>query len=505
MIRAGALAALLALPPLGASAEDLIGGHGISAFGELKYAEDFAHFDYVNPDAPKGGTWSGQPDSGRTTYDSFNPFILRGVGAYGIAGTLAGSFIYDSLMVRALDEPDAVYGLVAHRAEWAADRSHVTFFMRPEATFADGHPVTAEDVVFTLTALKEQGSIRVSSTLVDVLSATAIDDHTVRFEFRPGPHTRDLPMRVAALPILPAHFYEGRDFAEPHLDVPPGSGPYAIGDFQEGRYVEFDRRADYWAADLPVNVGRWNFDTIRVDYYEQRDVGFAAFRAGQITFHEEFTSKRWATEYDFAAVNDGRVIRDVLPDGRPSGTQGFWINMRRDKFADPRVREALSMAFDFEWSNRTLFYDLYTRTDSFFEGGPMEAAGAPGEAERALLESLGVELPAGALEAAWVPPVTDGSGRIRRQLRAAAALLDAAGWEIVDGQRMKDGEALTVEFLDDGPSFGRIVLPYIENLGRLGIAAEFNAIDRAQFAQRVKDYDFDVISAALLHGALSGG
>lgn len=486
------LAAVLALP-LPAMAQEMIRAHGVSAFGELAYPEGFAHFAYVNPEAPKGGTWSGQSNLALGTFDSFNPYILKGAPAFGIAGTEAGSPIYDQLMVRALDEPDAVYGLVAEWAEYPEDRSYIVFHMRPEATFADGTPVTSADVVFSLMVLKEKGAITYQSILADVTGATAIDDHTVRYDFAPGAPTRDLPMTVATLPIFSAAWWEGRDFAESSLDIPLGSGPYEVAGYDTGRTVTYRRRPDYWAADLNVNVGRWNFDEIKVEYFRDRSAGFDAFKAGAFLFHEEFTSKTWATEYGFPAVNDGRIVREVLPDGTPSGTQGYWLNMRRAQFADPRVREAIAIVFDFEWSNRTLFYDLYNRTDSFFEGGPMEASGMPGEAELEILLPLADILPPGVIDQpAWVPPVTDGSGRLRRELREAGRLLDAAGWTVVDGKRVNAaGERLTIEFLDDSPAFERITLPFIENLQRLGIDATLRTIDQAQMKLRLDQYDFD--------------
>ncbi len=494
LLGAAALCLALAAP---APAQEAERSHGLSAFGGLKYEEGFPHFDYVNPEAPKGGIWSGQPDAGPGTFDSFNPYIQKGAYAYGIMGDTSGSPYYDSLMVRALDEPDAMYGLVAEWAEVAPDRASVTFGLRREARFADGSPLTARDVVFSLDVLKEKGSILWRSILTDVTGAEALDDYTVRYTFRPGPHTRDLPMRVAGLPIFSAAWWEGRDFAESSLDIPLNSGPYEIGAFEQGRFISYRRRDDYWAKDLPVNVGRWNFDEIRIEYFRDRSAGFDAFKAGTFMFQEEFTSKTWATQYDFPAVSEGWVKLEVLPDGRPSGTQGFWLNMRRDKFSDPRVREAIALVFDFEWSNRTLFYDLYNRTDSFFEGGPMEAAGPPTEAELEILSPMLEMLPEGVLtDPAWVPPVTDGSGRLRRELRAAAQLLDEAGWTVVNGMRQNaKGEVLAIEFLDDSPSMERIALPFIDNLRKLGIDATSRVVDQAQMERRMDEYDYDVVVA----------
>lgn len=492
-ILAATLAVALACP----AAAEGTRSHGLSAFGELAYPTDFTHFAYVNPQAPVGGTWSGQSNLALGTFDSFNAYILRGAPAYGMILGDGGSLVYDQLMVRALDEPDAVYGLVAEWAEVPEDRSSVTFGMRPEAMFSDGTPVTAHDVVFTLTVLKEKGAIGYRAALADVTGAVALDDHTVRFDFAEGAPVRDLPMRVATLPILSAAWWEGREFDESSLDIPVGSGPYTIGDFEAGRYVSYRRRDDYWAWGLPVVVGHWNFDEIRVEYFRDRSAGFDAFKAGAFLFHEEFTSKTWATEYDFPAVEDGRVVREVLPDGRPSGTQGYWMNLRRPQFADPRVREAIAMVFDFEWSNRTLFYGLYERTDSFFEGGPMEAEGEPSEAELEILLPIEDLLPEGVLtDPAWVPPVSDGSGRMRRQLRAAGRLLDEAGWTIRDGlRRNAAGETLAMEFVDDSIAFDRITQPFIANLRLLGIDATARTVDQAQMKRLTDEYDFDITVA----------
>ncbi len=485
-----ALAALLLAAPVAAETT----AHGVSAFGALKYPADFAHFAYVNPEAPKGGTLKTRSTFAQNTFDSLNPFILKGEAPAEVS-----LYVFDTLMVRAMDEADAVYGLVAESVTWPVDRAWAEFRLRPEARFADGEPVTAEDVVFSLDILKAEGAPRYRIAYGAIESAEALAEDRVRFTFRPGASTRDLPMLAASIPILPKHWWEGRAFGESTLDPLLGSGPYRIGAFEPGRTIAFERREDYWAKDLPVNVGRWNFDRLEYEYFRDYTAAFEAFKAGAYEMHEEFFSKIWATGYDFPAVNDGRVISDTLPDGRPAGTQGYWFNTRREKFADPRVRQALGMAFDFEWSNRTLFYDLYQRTTSFFEGSPLAAKGAPSEAERALLEPLMEHLPPEALGEAFVPAVTDGSGRMRRELRAAGVLLDEAGWTVGgDGKRRNAaGELLTIEFLDDSPTFERITGPYIRNLEQLGVTAEMRTVDAAQYQARMKTYDFDVTVARM--------
>ena len=464
--------------------------HGISAFGDLKYAADFAHFDFVNPDAPKGGAFS--TGFGGITYDSFNPFILKGNPAFYMGLT------WDTLMVASPDEADARYGLIASDAEMAEDRSWVVFNLRPEARFHDGTPITADDIVWTYETLITKGHPSYRIEYGGVASAAAEGPHRVRFDFKPDVPKRDMPMQVSGLPALSRKWFETRDFAESSLEPPLTSGPYKVGKFEPGKYVAFERVKDYWAADLPVNRGRWNFDEIRLEYFRDRTAAFEAFKGGAFLFNEEFTSKNWATAYepgDFPAIARGDVIRDVLPDNRPAGAQGFWFNLRRTKLQDPRVRQAIGLAFDFEWSNKRLFYDLYKRTDSFFELGPMQAEGPPSPAELAILERFADQVPPELLtKSAYIPPVTDGSGRNRRALRTAGKLLDDAGWKIVDGVRQKDGETLEIEFLMiQNSGFARIAQPMIKNLEKIGIAGSIREVDPPQYRKRNDDFDFDIV------------
>jgi len=482
----GALALVAAVAAVAHPASAAEAKHGLSAFGDLAYPADFDHFDYVNPDAPKGGTFSLIGWGGVTTFDSLNNFILKGDAAQGL------DLLFDTLMTRAADEPDAVYGLVAESAEVADDGMSVTFKLRPEAQFSDGSPITADDVVFSFEALKEKGHPIYAQTLRDVVKAEALDPHTVRYSFK-GTLTRDLPLTVAGLPILSKAYYATHDFAATTLDPPLGSGPYTVGEVKQGRTIVYERNPDYWGMDLPVNRGRWNFDKIRFEYFRDRTAAMEAFKAGTYDFREEFTSKVWATEYDFPALRAGKVKKEVLPDETPSGTQGFFLNTRRPQLKDPRVREALDLAFDFEWTNRNLFYGLYTRTESFFENSTMKAEGAPSAAERTLLENLGVPVPAEALGAAYVPPKTDGSGQIRNQLEQAGKLLDEAGWTIKDGKRVNaQGEPLKLEILNFEPAFERVTAPFIKNLQRLGIDASMRMVDPAQYQRRLKTFDFDI-------------
>ena len=493
------LAGALGLPG-GAAGEIVIRSHGISAFGDLKYGPDFRHFDYVNPDAPKGGTFSSRGTGASKTFDSLNPFILKGEPAQGLG------LLYDSLLVRSADEPDSSYGYVAEALEYPEDRQWVIFDMRPEATFADGHPITAADVVFTFNVLLEKGHPAYAITYKDFESVEALGPHRVKFTFREGAQTRDLPAVAGDMDILPEHYYETVDFAESTLDPPLGSGAYEVAEVAPGKTVEYCRVPDYWGASHPASVGADNFDCYVYEYFSDSTAAFEALKAGEYLFHEEYFSKIWATEYDFPALGKGWVVKESLPDGRPSGTQGFWINMRRDKFADVRIRKALGLLFNFEWSNKTLFYGLYTRTDSFWENSGLQASGMAQGAERALLERHRALLPPEVFsEPAWTPPVSRPDRSDRKALRAASKLLDEAGWTLRDGlRRNAAGETLEVEILDDSPAFERIVNPYVENLRRAGIDARYSLVDPAQMQQRQEDFDYDVIPGRLVMSLTPG-
>ena len=493
--RAMALAAVLGLLLLpnfcpAASAEPR---HGLSTFGELKYKADFKNFDFVNPSAPKGGRIALVGPVGSRTFDSFNGYILRGAPVQGLG------LLYDSLMARASDEPDALYGLVAETADVAADRKSVTFKLRPEARFADATRVTADDVVFTFNILKEKGHPSIATVLRDIAKAEALDPQRVRYTFT-GDILRDLPLTVAGLPILPKAYYDSQPFEETTLKVPLASGPYTIGDFKQGSFIVYKRRPDYWAKDLPVNRGRFNFDEIRYEYFRDRAVELESIKAGAYDLREEFTAKDWTTAYDIPAVKDGRLVRLTLPDDTPSGAQGFFANIRRAKFQDVRVRKALDLAFDYEWMNKNLFYGLYTRTESYFENSDMKATGKPSPEELVLLEPFCAKLPAEVFGDVYRPPVTDGSGNDRQNLREAQKLLVEAGWKLDAAKgaapllRNAKGETLDIEFLSYEPTFERILGPYIKNLSAIGIKCVIRNVDPAQYQERLKSYDFDVIS-----------
>ncbi len=494
---AAGAAALRAFGPLPALAAAPAGAgqelHGLSIFGDLHYAAGFAHFDYVNPQAPKGGELSLVPSSwaynqNPQTFNTMNTLVLKGDAPVGL------TIIFDSLMVRAFDEPDAIYGLLASHVTISEDGNAYRFALRPEARWHDGTPLTAEDVAFSLATLKEKGHPSISQTIAPMKEATALDDATVEVRFD-GSQTRDLPLFVAQLPVVSKRYYAEHDFEASTMTPPLGSGPYKVGPVQAGRSIDYVRVEDYWGRDLPVNVGRHNFGTLRYEFYRDRDVAFEAFKAGQYTFREEFTSRVWATGYDFPAMLDGRVKKDTIPDGTLSGAQGWFINTRRPQFADRRVREALIYAFDFEWTNRALFYDLYKRTRSYFENSPMVAEGKPSPAQLALLEPHRDELPAEVFGEPFTPPVSDGSGRDRRLLRHAQKLLQEAGWNVEDGVlKNGDGEVFRLEFLDSGQSFARVIEPYIRNLEILGIEANLRIVDASQYQSRINDFDFDLVS-----------
>ena len=488
---------------LGPAAAQETERRGMSAFGDLAYPADFKQFDYVNPDAPKGGVYSESVSSrgyngSFLTFNSLNAFILKGEGAYGM------DLIFAALMARSGSEPDAMYGLAARAVRISADGLAYTFLLRPEAKFYDGTPLTAHDVAWSLATLKDKGHPIIVQLMRDFKDAEAVDERTVvaRFAEKRG---RDVPLFVAGLPIFSRAYYAKQPFDESTLEVPLGSGPYKVGKFDAGHFIEFERVKEWWGADLPVSRGQNNFDIVRYEYYRDREVGFSGFTARNYLFREEFTSRTWATRYDFPAFKDGRVKRDVIPDKTPSGAQGWFINTRRDKFKDRRLREALIDAFDFEWTNKTLMYGSYDRTQSVFENSPMKAEGKPGPAELVLLEPFRGKVPNEVFGEPYLPPVSDGTGQDRRGLRHAAQLLNEAGFPLKDGKRtMPGGAPIAIEFLLDEPTFQPHHLTYIKNLITIGFNATLRIVDPVQYRRRVDDFDFDITVERMSFSATPG-
>ena len=480
----------LAAAMLAAACAAAAGGtvsHAIAMHGEPKYGPQFRHFDYVNPAAPKGGELRLAAEG---TFDSFHSFIPRGAAAAG------SDAAYESLMTGSADEPFTQYGLLAESIEVPPDRSWAVFTLRPQARWHDGRPVTPEDVIFSLEALKKHGDPFYRFYYQAIVAAEKVGSRKVRFSFK-GNDNRELPLIAGQLPILPKHYWEKRDFNRTTLEPPLGSGPYRITEFETGRYVVTERVPDYWGRDLPVRRGTNNFDRIRYDYFRDATVIREALKAGTLDLRVENQAKAWALDYDTPAVRDGRLKKETFDHDRPSGMQGFAMNTRRVIFRDPRVRWALSHAFDFEWSNRTLFFGQYERTESYFQNSELASTGLPSEEERRLLEPWRGKIPEEVFTRPYQPPHTDGSGWPRDNLREAFRLLREAGWVVRDLRLVNGstGEPFTFEILLVGSGFERIVLPYVRNLKRLGIEARVRVVDSSQYVNRVRAFDFDMIVA----------
>jgi microcin C transport system substrate-binding protein len=457
--------------------------HGISMYGELRYPPDFQHFDYVNPDAPKGGTV--RFGVAEATFDSLNPWIIKGNPA-------DVSSVFDTLMVGSADEPFSEYGLLAKTVQTPADRSWVAFELRPEARWHDGQPVTADDVVWSFETLLAKGAPSFRFYYQSVAKVEKTGPLGVKFTFKPGTN-RELPLILGQLPVLPKHWWATRNIEETSLEAPLGSGPYKVGKFEANRFIELERVPDYWGKDLPVNRGRNNFDVQRYDYFRDATVALEAFKGGNYDFRFEQSAKDWATAYDVPEVRDGRIVKQEAPHQRPVGMQGFVMNLRRPLFADRRVREALDLAFDFEWANKTLFYGQYKRTQSYFENSELASHGLPSADELAVLEPLRDKLPPEVFDREYVSPKTDGSGDNRENLRKAAELLQQAGWTAQNGKLVKDGKPFAFEFLVNSPLYERIALPYAKTLEKLGITATVRTVDASQYRRRTDSFDYDMI------------
>lgn len=462
--------------------------HGLSLYDSPELPADFAYFPHVNPLAPKGGTITHTAVG--SSFDSTNPFIIRGTPATGVGQ------IYDTLMTSNPGEPFSVYGLLAEGVRLDPDREWIEFDLRPEARFQDGEPVTAYDVVFSFNLLREEGNPFYASYYADVDNAIALNEHQVRFEFS-STESRELPLIITQLPILPRHYWEPRDFAAPTLTAHPGSGPYRISDVDPGRRIVYQRDDDYWGKDLPVNVGRYNIDRVVYDYYRDRDIAWEAFKAGLTDFRTDARAAIWAIGYDFPAYREGLVKRITVPDVNPSLMQAFVFNLRKEKFQDPRVREALSLAFDFPWLNTNIFYNAYQRTESYFQNSEMQADGLPSEEELALLEPYREELLASHrserifTDALPIDQPTD----LRERLRRALDLLNEAGYQVEDGVLVhtETGKPLQLEVLLYDASLERVVQPMLRNMARLGVQTTMRIVDINQYLNRQRSYDYDIV------------
>lgn len=485
----------LLAPPLFAQDAPPVGTYGLAYFGDLKYGPSFDHFDYVNPDAAKGGEVK-LAESG--TFDSVHPFILKGVKAPGLNQT------FDTLMVQSLDEPQSMYGLIAQSVHVASDNSYADFVLRPQARWHDGTPITADDVVFSFTTLKEKGDPTYKIIYAAVASCEKIGEDKVRFTFS-DPENRQLPFLVGALPIISKTYFTAHAFNEATLTPILGSGPYRIESVEPGRSITYKRVDDYWAKDLPVNKGQYNFDRIRYDMYRDENIALEALKAGEFDFHREYIARNWATAYNTPAIRSGKLIKREIPDHTPQGMQCFIFNTRRAKFADRRVREAIARTLDFEWLNKAIFYDAYARNRSFFENTDFEAVGKPEGRELELLTPFAAQLPPELFEGPFENPGKD-ARNTRQSLLEAQRLLEEAGWVIRDGRRINAaGRPLTVEFLLRQPTMERVIGPMRQNLERLGIGSSIRMVDDSQYQKRTDESDFDVISIWINRGLFFPG
>jgi microcin C transport system substrate-binding protein len=470
--------------PAGAASDNVPRSHGLSMYGDLKYGPDFSHFDYANPDAPKGGEVK---LAAIGTFDTLNPFTLKGIPAAGIGQ------LFDTLTAQSSDEPFSEYGLIAETIEVPADRSWVAYTLRKEACFHDGTPITADDVISTFETLKTKGQPFYRAYYANVAEVEKLGEHKVKFSFSAGDN-RELPLIVGQLPVLSKAYWGTRDFEKTTLEPPLGSGPYTIASVDPGRSIVYRRVKDYWGAKLPVKAGSDNFETIRYDYYRDTTVALEAFKAGQYDFRAENVAKNWATAYTGPAVTRGLIKKEEIPNQLPTGMQAYVYNTRRPVFQDPRVRQALAYAFDFEWTNKSLFYGAYTRTKSYFSNSDLASQGPPSPAEVQILEPFRDKLPPEVFTQAYQPPSTEGPGNIRENLLTAHNLLKAAGW-VVKGKTLvneRTGAPLEFEILLDDPSFERVTLPFVKNLERLGVTARVRTVDTAQYQNRVDNFDFDM-------------
>ncbi|ABK44654.1 extracellular solute-binding protein, family 5 [Magnetococcus marinus MC-1] len=471
---------LLTLIPMHAFAD-----HGLSRWGDLKYPADFKHFDYVNPNAPVGGALTMWSLGG---FDKMNPFTLKGE-----APDMLGSLVFETLATSALDEPFSQYELLAKEVFVAEDGLSVTYRLNPAATFSDGSAVTSADVLFSLEILKSpQAHPHYSSYWRDIAKAVALDDHTVVFHF--SQKNPELPLITGQLPVLSKNFFTQHPFGEASLTPPVGSGPYVVDRVDAGKTITYKRNPNYWGWQLPTQKGLYNFEKVVIKYFKDATVALEAFKAGEFDFVHVYHSKQWARDYVGAAFDQGKIIKTTLPHQNVQGMQGFVLNLRRPMFQDIRVRQALSLAFDFEWSNKNLFYDQYTRTASYFDNSELAAKDRPSPAELALLTPWKAELPASVFGPAVEPPTTSGPEGLRGNLRQAMQKLKEAGWALnPQRQLVKDGQPFVIDMVLVQASFERIMAPMVANLQKLGITLNYRTVDASLYTRRIRSFDFDMV------------
>ncbi len=469
---------------LSAQTPKTIKATSIALRGTPKYGAGFKHFDYVNPDAPRGGNLTMHAIG---TYDNFHRYAQRGLAAAGATG------FYDTLLTSSDDEIEVYYPLIADRVEYAEDFSFIIFHLNPAAKNQQGGAISAEDVVFSFNTFMEKG-VPQFKAYYEGVTVKALDRQNVRFDL-PEAGDKELMLSLAGLAILPKSFWADKDFSEPLTTPPEGTGPYVVKDYKMGQYVIYERRKDYWAAKLPVNVGRLNFDTIRYDYYRDDTVAFQAFKAGEYDYREENVAMNWATQYTGPAFDAGKIVKEEVPHQIPQPMQAFVFNTERPALQDRRVRMAINLALDFEWMNKNLFYGQYTRTRSYFQSTEYAATGLPSPEERKILEPVKAQIPAEVFTTEYQPPKTDASGTIRTQTREALALFKQAGWELKNGKLTNAaGQALSLELLLYSPSMERVAIPLQKNLERFGVELKIRMVDTTQFTNRLRSRDFDLIS-----------
>ena len=458
--------------------------HGIAMHGTPKYASDFEYLDYVNPNAPKGGTVK---FGSYGSFDNLNRVAFKGSKAAGLG------YVNDTLMRRVWDEAFSLYGLIAEKVELPEDRSSITFYLNANATFHDGSPITRDDVLFSLETFQTKGTPNQKKTYGKVIKTELIGNDGIKMIFENN-EDKELPLIIAGfLPIIPKKFYENLDVTKTFLDIPLGSGPYQVENLDPGRQIKYKRVENYWAKDLPVNKGLYNFDTIIYDYYKDSNVLVEAFKVGEYDFRREYNVKRWLSEYDFKAVQNGKVILTEMNNDRPVGMNGLVMNTRRDIFNNRNVRLALSYAYDHEWINKTIYQNAYVRTDSYFDNSPLASSGLPSKNELELLNVWKDEIPAEVFTETFTPPLTDGSGNDRKNLLKAKEILEKEGWKVENGKLFKDGQEFKFEFLIVSPSDEKIALAYQSNLKKLGITMDVRTVDSSQYQERLLSYDFDMI------------